>query len=78
MEAGYRRRVVKVEMAFLDALPMVALWIGEPKQSFFQEIILLVPEAESNVYETVRVRDPCDTVLSPTEGPGSGVFVREV
>ncbi len=74
----YRRGVVEVKMTFLDALTMVSLRIGKPKQPLFQEIILLIPEAEGDIHEAVRIRDTRDTVLSPAERPRSGVFMGKV
>jgi hypothetical protein len=35
---AYRRDIVEVEMAFLDGLAMVALWIREAKQALLEEV----------------------------------------
>jgi len=66
-----------VKVTLLDALSVIPLWVAKPKQSLFQEIILLVPEAEGNINKAVRVRDTRDAVLSPAKGSRSGGFVGE-
>lgn len=78
MGSAYRRGVIEMEMAFLDTLSMIALWIGETKESFFQEVILLVPEAEGDVDEPVRVGDSGNSILTPAECSRSSVFMGKV
>ena len=41
--------IVKVEVGLFDGFAMVTLRVREPKQSLFQEIIFLIPEAERYV-----------------------------
>lgn len=78
MDTAYRRSVVEMEMAFLDTLSMVSLWVGKPKESLFQEIVLFVPEAEGDIDKAVRVRDSRDAILAPAKCSGSGVFMGKV
>lgn len=41
--------VIEVEMGFLDALAMVALWIAQAKEPLLEEVVLLVPESKGYV-----------------------------
>ena len=67
-----------MKMALFNAFSMIALRVRQPKESFFEERVLLVPETESNVDKAVSVRNTCDTILSPTKRSRPGVFVREI
>lgn len=68
MTLTYRGGVVKVEMAFLDRLAVVALRIGQAEKALFQEvtvssatalwsadahILLLVPKGEGDVLQAM-------------------------
>lgn len=47
------RRIVEVKMGFLERLSMIALGVAQTKEPLLQEVVLLVPERERNVLQTV-------------------------
>ena len=55
VSAPHSRRIIQMKGSVLDRFTMITLWIGESEESFFQKIVLLIPEAECNVQESVGV-----------------------
>ena len=49
------RSIVEMKVSFLDTLAMIALRVAQAKESFFEEVILLVPEGKCNVLQAVGV-----------------------
>lgn len=72
------RCVIQVEVCLLDTLTMISLGIAQTKQSFLQELILLVPEGKGNVLQAMAVRNTGNTVLAPSVCSGSCLVMREV
>ena len=80
----YRRSVVEMKVAFLQRLAVVALWVGQAKQAFLEEVtafcqrqpiswseltsLLLVPKGKANVLQSMRVGNASNAVLAPSEG----------
>lgn len=82
-----------MEVSFFDALAVIALGIGQAKETLLEElaarvsggqswlsihILLFIPEAESNILPAVRIGDAGNAVFAPTESSRSGVFVWKV
>lgn len=80
----YRWSVVKMKVAFLQRLAVVALWVGQAKQAFLEEItafcqrqssllsqlilLFLIPEGEADVLQSMRVGNASNAVLAPSVG----------
>ena len=71
-------RVVEMEMGLFYRFAVIPLGIREPEEPLFQEVIFLIPEAESNVLYAMRVRNSRYAVLAPSICPRSSMVVREI
>ena len=72
------RRVVEVEVVFLDVLAVVAFVGGESEQAFLEDGVAAVPEGGGEAEELVAVADAGDAVLAPAVGLAAGQVVRQV
>jgi hypothetical protein len=70
--------IVEVVIEFLDILPVVALIIAQPKESFLEDMVLTVPEGDAETEVLVEIRDAGDAIFTPAVGPAMGVFKREI
>ncbi len=73
-----RRRRVQVPPQLLGVLAVVALVAGEAEDPFLQDRIGSVPEREGEAQPLLVVAHPCEAVLVPAVGAGSGVVVGQV
>src|SRR5689334_13011227 len=73
-----RRGAVKVEVVFLHILAVVALAVGEPEETFLENGILAVPEADCKAEDLFIIGDPRQSVFAPAVGTGTSLVVREV
>ena len=67
--------IVKVKVGLFDGFAMVTLRVREPKQSLFQEVIFLVPEAECHIQQPMGIRDPSYAVFAPSESSCTCVVI---
>ena len=72
------RRRVEVEVVLLDILPVVALAVGEPEQTFFQDRILAVPQRRRKTQDLMVVAEAAEPVLAPMIGARARLIVREI
>ena len=72
------RRVIQIEVIFLDVFAVIALGSGQTEQPFLQERISAVPERHSKTEKLMSIRDARDAVLVPTIGTRTSVIMREV
>src|SRR6266704_3747061 len=72
------RCIVKVVVVLFDVFSVVALWPGQPKEAFFQNSIMLVPERQCETDLLVAVAYSRYSVFTPTIGPGARVIVGQV
>ena len=67
-----------MEVRLLDAFAMIALGIGQAKQSLLQKRVLPVPDGEGNVLQPMGVCHSCDPVFTPTVRSRPRVVVRKM
>ena len=75
---GVGRQVVDVEVVLLDVLAVIAFAVRQPEEAFFEDRVVLVPQADRETQALLVVADPGDPVLAPPVGARSGLVVRQV
>src|SRR4051794_2796235 len=73
-----RRRVVEIEIVFLDVLAVVSLFAADAEHAFFEKRIATVPHRQCETEILVTVANAGDSVLVPTVSTRAGVIVRKV
>ena len=73
-----RRRIVEVEVIFLDVLAVIALRRRQAEEAFLEDRVLAVPEGGGEAEELIAVADAGDAVLAPAVGLAAGEVVGEV
>src|SRR5208283_1856693 len=71
-------RRIRVEMALLDVLAVVALGVREPEQPLLQDRVPAVPQREGEAQAALAVGDAQEPVLAPAVGAAARLLVREV
>lgn len=69
---------VKIVVTLLGVLTMVTLAACQPKDAFFQNGVLLVPESKTEAEPALAVTNAEETVLPPPVGTGTSVVMGEV
>lgn len=69
---------VKVVIALLGVLAMVALASCQAKDALLEYRVLLVPQGQAEAETTLPVAYPQQPILPPAIGTGAGVIVWEV
>jgi hypothetical protein len=72
------RSRVEIEVIFFNVLAVVALRVGQPEKSFFENRVLAVPQRQREAQALVVVGETCQTVLAPAIRPGARLIVAEV
>jgi hypothetical protein len=74
-EVRRRGRGVKVEVALLDVLAVVALGVGQPEKPFLEDGIVAVPQTQRQAEPLLVIADSGQPVLAPPIRTGTGVIV---
>src|SRR5215469_18840646 len=72
------RRVVEIEVVFLDVLTMVSFTVGETEEAFLQNGIFPVPQRHGEAELLLVVADARQSVFAPAIRAGTSLIVREV
>src|SRR5688572_24653570 len=72
------RGVVKIIIQFLHIFTMIALAIGQTKQSFLYIGIFRIPECEAEAKELFNITDPCNAVFTPAINAVQCSFIRRI
>ena len=73
-----RRRVIQVEVAFLDVFAVVAFVVGQTEEPLFEERVATVPKREREADVLMSIAEPGEAVLVPAVGAGSRVIVGKI
>src|SRR5262249_30530124 len=60
-----RRGAVEIEIVFLDVLPVIALYVGQPEEALLQNGIVAVPQSERKAKELAVVADAGESIFAP-------------
>src|SRR5690606_37931920 len=63
---------------FLYIFPMIALWIAEAKKSFFNQLILFVPESGLKTQLLFVIADAANAIFAPAVCFADSLFVQGV
>src|SRR5262249_42250917 len=65
LHVGVSRGAIEVEVILFDILTMIPFTVRQPKQPFFEDRVLSVPQGEGETEELSIVRDARQPVLTP-------------
>jgi hypothetical protein len=65
-------------MCFLETFAMITLRVAQTKQSFLQEIVLLVPKRKGNVLKAVSIAHTGNAIFAPSISSGPCLVMGEM
>src|SRR4030095_16210996 len=69
---------VEVEVILLNVFAVVSFTVGKTEETLFNDRVALLPESNREAKALLVVRDPAETVLTPTVRPRTRLVVTEV
>src|SRR5262249_45425746 len=69
---------VEIEVVFLDVLAVIALAVGQTKESLLENWIFAVPQGQGETESLLVVGDAGQPVLAPAIGAGASLVVAEI
>src|SRR5271163_459806 len=77
LHVGVCRCAVEVKVVLLHILAMVALAVGQPKQSLLENWILAVPQGQREAKVLFVIGNAGDAIFAPTIGARTGMIMGE-
>ena len=76
VRVGWRR--IKIEIVFLHIFAVVPLAIAQPKQTFFKNRIVSVPQCQREAQTLAVIGNAGEAIFAPAVSPRAGLIVGEV
>ena len=67
-----------MKVSFLETLAVVSLRVTQPKKSFLQDLVLLIPECKGNMLVTMTIAHTSNAILTPSERSRPSLVVRKM